>query len=634
MGQVFECDAARCRGRHGAFAVPASATFARRALGPTLIDCTNPLRRWSLAAALAATAALTLGCAAPPPSPPPEPRSEPAPAPAPPRAGTRAAAGRDRVRRRRGARRRAAAAGSAGSARQRRARSGHRPADRRQHRPADQRHGADGSAARRPDHAARAGMERAAADARRAGVAATAPDRHADGDQHQERQGRERRRRFASASCSSTWRRGKLVAKRVDRATLATVDAEPTALFRDSPTWALDPTRRPTSSRARAAAPATRSRPRYLRRLPAAAMINEAALAFADNKPAEAYRLYREARGVAERDDLRVLNGLYATSWKTGRKKEAAETFGRIVAIGLETRRCRSRCSSIPERRRCCQSPDLQAQYAVWLQEVANQVGARESCLRVSATPAAPATAAANEVLSQKRAAVIKSSARARRTRSSAPRITADGRRLARGHRRPRHRRPARRARSAGRVPDRRLQLTRQSRFDPPAASSWSRFCPGVGGRGRRRRLRFGAAARRTDSPSRAKRRASAAAGCRRPRRQSARRSRQPARCRAAGRADSLRRAEQAVPGARSRLRAGDARPAVQRARPGLVVRRQVPRPPHRQRRGLRHVRDDRGAPDLADPELRADPQSGQRPRDRWCASTTAARSIPAASST
>ena len=37
-------------------------------------------------------------------------------------------------------------------------------------------------------------------------------------------------------------RTGKLVAKRVDRATLDTVDAEPIALFRESPTWALDET--------------------------------------------------------------------------------------------------------------------------------------------------------------------------------------------------------------------------------------------------------------------------------------------------------------------------------------------------------------------------------------------------------
>src|SRR5678815_4990169 len=37
-------------------------------------------------------------------------------------------------------------------------------------------------------------------------------------------------------------RSGKVVAKRVDRATLTTVSAEPTPFYRDSPTWALDRT--------------------------------------------------------------------------------------------------------------------------------------------------------------------------------------------------------------------------------------------------------------------------------------------------------------------------------------------------------------------------------------------------------
>ena len=158
------------------------------------------------------------------------------------------------------------------------ARAGHRSADRRQHRPADQRHGADGRAARRPDHAPRADLERAAADARRAGqsrpllLIGTLTAINTQG-----REGRERRRVPRSASRSPTCATGKLVAKRVDRATLATVDAEPTAALSRQPDLGARPRRRwPTSSRARAAAPGDALVPGYLRRLPAAAMINEA----------------------------------------------------------------------------------------------------------------------------------------------------------------------------------------------------------------------------------------------------------------------------------------------------------------------------------------------------------------------
>ena len=219
---------------------------------------------------------------------------------------------------------------------------------------------------------------------------------------------------------------GKIVARRGDRATLASVAAEPTALVRDSPTWALDPTTRAYIDSCQASSAGDAFAPAYLKRLAAAAAINEAALAFADNKPAEAYRLYREARSAAERDDLCVLNGLYAAAWKTGRKKEAAETFGRIVAIGLETRRLPIKIFFVPGTTTLLPAADLQAQYALWLQEIANQVGARETCLRVIGHTSRTGDRAANEVLSQKRAAVIKT-ALERQDKKLGPRIVAVG---------------------------------------------------------------------------------------------------------------------------------------------------------------------------------------------------------------
>jgi hypothetical protein len=51
------------------------------------------------------------------------------------------------------------------------------------------------------------------------------------------------------------------------------------------------------------------------------------------------------------------------------------------------------------------------------------------------------------------------------------------------------------------------------------------------------------------------------------------------------------------------------------RARPGQLVRPQVPRPAHGQRRDLQHVRHDSGAQDHADTQLCARAQPGQRAR-------------------
>ncbi|HSC63812.1 MAG TPA: OmpA family protein, partial [Caldimonas sp.] len=221
-------------------------------------------------------------------------------------------------------------------------------------------------------------------------------------------------------------RTNKLVAKRVDRATLTTVDAEPVAIYRESPTWALDATALAYIKSCQGSSPGDPIAPGYLQRLPAQAVINEAMIAFADNKPADAYRLYREALTVADPQDLRVLNGLYTTSWKTGRKKEAAETFGKIVGIGLDAKKLPIKMFFNPGTTTLLQSSDLQAQYAVWLREVATQVGARDSCLRVVGHTSRTGDPAANEVLSQKRAAVIKASLE-RQNRKIASRIAADG---------------------------------------------------------------------------------------------------------------------------------------------------------------------------------------------------------------
>ncbi|MEO7055985.1 MAG: hypothetical protein ABI281_13935, partial [Caldimonas sp.] len=156
-------------------------------------------------------------------------------------------------------------------------------------------------------------------------------------------------------------RSGKLVAKRVDRATLATVDAEPTSLFRDAPTWALDRTALAYIKSCQGSSPGDSVDPGYLLRLPAAAIVNEAAIAFADNKPAEAYKLFHEARAIADPDDLRVLNGLYMTSWHTGKKKEAADVFGKIVGLGIEARSLPIKFFFDPGKTTLLQSADLRS---------------------------------------------------------------------------------------------------------------------------------------------------------------------------------------------------------------------------------------------------------------------------------
>jgi outer membrane protein OmpA-like peptidoglycan-associated protein len=203
-------------------------------------------------------------------------------------------------------------------------------------------------------------------------------------------------------------RTGKVVAKRADRATVATVPAEPTPLSRDSPTWALDRTAHAYIRSCQGSAAGDSVDAGYLLRLPAAAIVAEAQAAFADNKPADAYRLFREAQPLADPDDLRILNGLYLASWRTGKRKEATETFGRIVGIGLDGKKLPIKIFFNPGQTTLLASPDLQAQYVVWLREIAFQVGVRETCMKVVGHTSRTGTAASNLALSQRRAAIVK----------------------------------------------------------------------------------------------------------------------------------------------------------------------------------------------------------------------------------
>ena len=203
-------------------------------------------------------------------------------------------------------------------------------------------------------------------------------------------------------------RTGKVVAKRIDRATMTTVSAEPTAFYRDSPTWALDRTALAYIRSCQGSAAGDSIDPGYLLRLRAAAIVAEAQTAFAENKPADAYRLFREAQPLADADDLRILNGLYLASWRTGKKKEATETFGRIVGIGLDGKKLPIKIFFNPGQTTLLASPDLQTQYAVWLREVAFQVGVRETCMKVVGHTSRTGTVEYNDQLSQRRALYIK----------------------------------------------------------------------------------------------------------------------------------------------------------------------------------------------------------------------------------
>lgn len=203
-------------------------------------------------------------------------------------------------------------------------------------------------------------------------------------------------------------RSGRVVAKQLDRATVASVNPEPLKYYRDSPTWHKDKTIlgyiNSCQVNTKIGDPADAE---YLARLPGAAIVNEAIIAYSDGKIPLANKLYKEAEPLADPGDLRVLNGLYLTSWQLGQKDAARDAFGKLVESGLELKRLPVKLLFQPGKTAFNQIGDLPQQYQIWISSLAQQAGKVDSCVRIVGHTSRTGSARVNETLSRQRAEAV-----------------------------------------------------------------------------------------------------------------------------------------------------------------------------------------------------------------------------------
>jgi outer membrane protein OmpA-like peptidoglycan-associated protein len=222
-------------------------------------------------------------------------------------------------------------------------------------------------------------------------------------------------------------RTGRVVAKRLDRSTLNSVNPEPLPYYRDSPSWHKDAT---VNGYINSCQVNTKigdlADAGYLAHLPAAAVINEATLAYGEGKIPQANQLYKEAAGVAEPGDLRVLNGLYLTSWQLGKRDAAKDAFTQLVGSGLQAKRLPVKMLFQPGGTRFNQAGDLPAQYQIWLSSLAQEAGKTQACVRVVGHTSRTGSARGNETLSRQRAEVVVQQIE-QRSRGMAARLSAAG---------------------------------------------------------------------------------------------------------------------------------------------------------------------------------------------------------------
>ena len=222
-------------------------------------------------------------------------------------------------------------------------------------------------------------------------------------------------------------RSGKVIAKQLDRATVDSVNPQPLKYYQDSPTWHKDKTVlgyiNSCQVNTKIGDPAD---PDYLARLPAAAVVNEAILAYDEGKLPLAHKLYKEAEPIADPGDLRVLNGLYITSWQLGERDAARDAFGRLVDSGLELKRLPVKLLFEPGKTQFEAIGDLPQQYNMWIASVAQRAGKTNACLRVVGHTSRTGSARGNEILSRQRAETVQKMLE-RDNRALASRLSAAG---------------------------------------------------------------------------------------------------------------------------------------------------------------------------------------------------------------
>lgn len=203
-------------------------------------------------------------------------------------------------------------------------------------------------------------------------------------------------------------RDGRVIAKQLDRATVGSVNPEPLKFYADSPTWHKDKSVlgyiNSCQINTKIGDPADAD---YLASLPAAAVVNEAILAYGSGKTQQAHQLYLDAQRMADPGDLRVLNGLYLTSWQLGKRDLAKNSFAKLVDSGIELKRLPVKLLFQPGRTTFNAVGDLGQQYPMWISTVAAQAAKSNTCIRIVGHTSRTGSARANETLSRQRAEAV-----------------------------------------------------------------------------------------------------------------------------------------------------------------------------------------------------------------------------------
>ena len=203
-------------------------------------------------------------------------------------------------------------------------------------------------------------------------------------------------------------RSGVIVSKGFARARMEGVDLTPTAYYLDSPAWAPDPVVQGYVGTCQGTKAGDAIKPAYWDRIMAAAMINDATLAYNKGYYEEALDVYRGVLRQPGGDQLRVYQGMYLAATKLGRKDAAAQAFARIVDHGLAQKQLGVKFLFRPGSTQFLPDPQISGAYPTWLAQLSQRASQRPACLEISGHTSRTGPEPLNERLSLMRAQFIK----------------------------------------------------------------------------------------------------------------------------------------------------------------------------------------------------------------------------------
>ncbi|WP_431276306.1 OmpA family protein [Variovorax ureilyticus] len=146
----------------------------------------------------------------------------------------------------------------------------------------------------------------------------------------------------------------------------------------------------------------------YLERLAVAPLIKDATSAYNAERYQDALAGYSAAGDSAIGEQLRVLNGIYLSSARLGRRAEAEQAFGRLVAYGIANQQLGVKFLFNPNTTVFWSEQKISGPYQMWLREIAKASADAKVCMEIIGHTSHTGSVAYNDTLSLQRAKYIR----------------------------------------------------------------------------------------------------------------------------------------------------------------------------------------------------------------------------------